>query len=134
MNSSTTILADLVGTAQSDSRIPVIGATILLAAGTAAFFLRPPKIIDDSGIARLPDWVSSITAWSFFTKRHDFMFNGFLKTGQDLFQFRFLQHTVVCISGEEGRKVFHNDKDLDFTQGYQILLGGVSSLFSCLSS
>lgn len=127
---ATSVFSDLRAAAQSDSRIPVATAAgILLLGSLTTFILRPTQQKDNSGIVKLPGWLSSLTAWSFFAKRHDFMFNGFAKTGQELFQFRFLQHTVVAVSGEEGRKVFHNDKYLDFTQGYQILLGGVSLIY-----
>ena len=124
---TTSVLTDLRAAAQADARIPAATAAGFLLLGSMVFLLRRTTQQDDSGIVKLPDWASYLTAWSFFTKRHDFLFNGFAKTGQDLFQFRFLQHTVVAVSGEEGRKVFHNDKYLDFTQGYQILLGGVRS-------
>jgi sterol 14-demethylase len=38
------------------------------------------------------------------------------------------QHTVVAMSGEEARKTFFNEKRLSFTQGYQLLMGGVSQI------
>ncbi|PPQ64794.1 hypothetical protein CVT26_002626 [Gymnopilus dilepis] len=125
---TTSVLTDLRAAAQADARIPAATAAGFLLLGSMVFLFRRTTQQDDSGIVKLPDWASYLTAWSFFTKRHDFLFNGFAKTGQDLFQFRFLQHTVVAVSGEEGRKVFHNDKYLDFTQGYQILLGGAPRL------
>ncbi|KAF9477689.1 cytochrome P450 [Pholiota conissans] len=126
---ATTVFSDLRAAAQADSRIPFAAtAAGVILLGSLSFLLRPVVQTDDSGIVKLPGWLSSLTAWSFFAKRHDFLFNGFAKTGQELFQFRFLQHTVVAVSGEEGRKVFHNDKYLDFTQGYQILLGGAPRL------
>lgn len=39
-----------------------------------------------------------------------------------------LQHHVVAVSGEAGRKAFFNDKDLNFTEGYKVLLGTAPDL------
>lgn len=31
--------------------------------------------------------------------------------------------------GEEARKTFYNEKSLSFTEGYRLLMGGVSGIF-----
>ncbi|KAJ6503905.1 cytochrome P450 [Mycena sanguinolenta] len=62
-----------------------------------------------------------VFAWLFFTKRYDFISDTFKKTGRKIFRFRVLQHHVVALSGEEGRKVFFGEKTFDFRQGYRIL-------------
>jgi len=36
------------------------------------------------------------------------------------------QYQVVAMSGEEARKVFFNEKNLNFTEGYRLLMGAVS--------
>jgi sterol 14-demethylase len=119
-------LLEMRDTIIADSRLPYASLAGLAAIAASAYvFLRSSSFIDGSGIVSLGG-TSSIAAWEFFSKRHDFIFNGLKKTGQKLYQFQFLQHTVVVISGEEARKVFHDDKWLDITQGYQILSGGVS--------
>lgn len=38
-----------------------------------------------------------------------------------------LKHSVVAVRGEVGRKAFFDDKSLDFTEGYKILMGAVCS-------
>ncbi|KAJ7118719.1 cytochrome P450 [Mycena epipterygia] len=62
-----------------------------------------------------------LSAWFFFTKRYDFMCDTFKRTGQKMFRFRVLQHHVVALSGEEGRKVFFSEKNFNMEEGYKIL-------------
>lgn len=85
-----------------------------------------------------------LTAWRFFSKRHDFMLEGFARTGQRLFQFYILQvrvlvldassllmqrqHRVIAVSGDEGRKLFFNNANLDLDLGYQVLYGSAPML------
>ncbi|KAF8996246.1 hypothetical protein BDQ17DRAFT_1364656 [Cyathus striatus] len=45
---------------------------------------------------------SILNAWSFFTKRYEFMWGNFHKTAGNIFKFRVFQYTVVAIRGEEG--------------------------------
>ncbi|KAJ7184289.1 cytochrome P450 [Mycena filopes] len=66
-----------------------------------------------------------VSAWLFFTKRYDFMCGTFKKTGQKMFRFRVLQHHVVALSGEEGRKAFLSEKNFNIQEGYRILGGPV---------
>ncbi|KAJ7684621.1 cytochrome P450 [Mycena polygramma] len=64
-----------------------------------------------------------LSAWLFFTKRYDFLCDTFKRTGQNMFRFRVLQHHVVALSGEEGRKAFFSEKNFDMEEGYRILGG-----------
>ncbi|KAJ7168194.1 cytochrome P450 [Mycena crocata] len=68
-----------------------------------------------------------LSAWLFFTKRYDFMFDTFKRTGEKMFRFRVLQHHVVALSGEEGRKIFFSEKNFDMEEGYKILGGPAPS-------
>jgi hypothetical protein len=34
------------------------------------------------------------------------------------------------MSGEDARMTFFNEKDLDFSQGYRLLMGGVSQILN----
>jgi hypothetical protein len=81
---------------------------------------------------------------AFFNKRYNFLRSNFDKTGHDLFSFRVLQvsshpckyllhntnviiqYQVVAMSGEEAGKTFFNEQGLNFTEGYRLLMGGVS--------
>jgi sterol 14-demethylase len=84
-------------------------------------------------------------AWPFFTKRYDFVRDGFHQTGQKFFQFRILQvscsyprflaecvtrkqHRVIASSGVDARTVFFHDKSLDMREGYKILQGNTPTL------
>ncbi|KAF9482298.1 cytochrome P450 [Pholiota conissans] len=69
-----------------------------------------------------------LTAWSFFTKRYDFLWSNFAKSADPHFRFQVLQHQVVALRGEEARQVFFDTKSLDFTEGYKILMGASPSL------
>ncbi|CAE6465073.1 unnamed protein product [Rhizoctonia solani] len=63
--------------------------------------------------------------WAFFTKRYDFIVDGFKKFPQErAFGFGVLGHDVVAMRGEEARKAFFSRSDLNFTEGYQLLFGG----------
>ena len=37
-----------------------------------------------------------------------------------------VQHNVVALRGEEARKAYFDNKSLSFTEGYKVLMGGVS--------
>ncbi|GBE78810.1 hypothetical protein SCP_0200070 [Sparassis crispa] len=65
---------------------------------------------------------------SFIAPKYEFLNSNFRRTGEKLFKFRVLQHTVVALSGEEARKVFFNDKRLNFNEGYRLFLGGAPQL------
>ncbi|KDQ54410.1 hypothetical protein JAAARDRAFT_135628 [Jaapia argillacea MUCL 33604] len=69
---------------------------------------------------------SILNAWTFFSRRCDFLRENFKKRG--IFQFWVMNHKIVALSGDEGRKVFFTDKNLDFTEGYKILMGGAPRL------
>ena len=40
----------------------------------------------------------------------------------------FPQHRVIALNGEQSRKMFFNDKSLDFQEGYNVLMGGFPDL------
>ena len=40
----------------------------------------------------------------------------------------FQQHRVIALNGEQSRKIFFNDKSLDFQEGYNVLMGGFPDL------
>ena len=84
------------------------------------------------------------TAWTFFTKRYDFIWVNFGNDPSPHFKFnvlhvsplslrhwsradcqRSLQHNVVALRGEEARKAYFDNKDLNFVEGYKVLMGGV---------
>ncbi|KAJ3502212.1 hypothetical protein NLJ89_g8989 [Agrocybe chaxingu] len=69
-----------------------------------------------------------VTAWTFFTKRYDFLWSHFKKSTDPHFRFQVLQHQVVALRGEEARKAFFDTKSLDFIEGYKILMGGAPRL------
>ncbi|KAJ7367612.1 cytochrome P450 [Mycena albidolilacea] len=75
-------------------------------------------------------WI--LDAWSFFTRRHDFLAHTFRRSRKKFFHFRILQasnstsgkHRVLASSGLDARKAFLTEKSLSLGEGYKILLGG----------
>ncbi|KZT25713.1 cytochrome P450 [Neolentinus lepideus HHB14362 ss-1] len=81
----------------------------------------------DDEPAHLPEY-SLFTIVPFFRQRFDFLNWGFRVTGESLFQFQLLRHTVVAVSGEAGRKVFLTSKGLDLNEGFKVLSGAIPML------
>ncbi|PPQ75528.1 hypothetical protein CVT24_013234 [Panaeolus cyanescens] len=71
---------------------------------------------------------SVMTAWSFFTKRYDFVRNHFKSTSGGPFKFNVLHHRVFAVAGEKAREAFLNHRHIDMSEGYRILLGGIPDL------
>lgn len=115
---------------------------IALIFGTVAYRTLTPK---ERGTIRSLGGIPVITAWTFFTKRYDFLWHHFNHVPEPMFKFKVLhvrlpnpwvssslsthslwyQHTVVATRGDEARKVFFDSRSLDFNEGYKILMGAV---------
>lgn len=91
---------------------------------TLATLLRPSK--SKAGVHNLGG-IPVFTAWTFFTKRYDFLRKHF-NSGKKYFQFRVLQHRVIALSGEEARKMFFVEQGLSLGEGYRILMGAAPYL------
>ncbi|KAJ7741414.1 cytochrome P450 [Mycena maculata] len=61
----------------------------------------------------------------FFRQRHDFLNWGFHVTGQSMFQFKLMSHTVIVLSGTPARRAFFYAKGFDLTEGFKILSGAI---------
>ncbi|KAF5378786.1 hypothetical protein D9615_006939 [Tricholomella constricta] len=72
--------------------------------------------------------LSILTAWPFFSRRHDFLKEHFATSGENMFTFKVLHHAVTAMKGEEARKAFFDTKSLNFTEGYKILMGAAPRL------
>ncbi|CAE6426353.1 unnamed protein product [Rhizoctonia solani] len=100
------------------------GTVAVAATGLLWYLLRS----DDKAIKQLAGW-PIIGQWAFFTKRHDFLKEGFESLPDETsFGFNILKHQVVALRGEEARKVFFDRKDLSFSEGYRLLFGAVPSV------
>ncbi|KAF8879391.1 hypothetical protein BD779DRAFT_1676436 [Infundibulicybe gibba] len=71
---------------------------------------------------------SILTAWPFFTRRFDFLQFHFNSTKERIFRFNILHHPIVALNGEEGRKLFFDDKNLNSIEGYKVLMGAAPRL------
>ncbi|EPQ52237.1 cytochrome P450 [Gloeophyllum trabeum ATCC 11539] len=102
----------------------VVAAVLLILALCSSPFATKPK---DGEPAHLPDH-SLFAIVPFFRNRFDFLSWGFRVTGESLFQFRLLQHQVIAVSGEAGRKAFFTAKSLDLNEGFKVLSGAIPML------
>ena len=62
-------------------------------------------------------------AWNFFERRYDFLQSGFKRTSGGNFSFNVLQHNVIALAGEEGRRAFFTSPYLDIGEGMKLLVG-----------
>ena len=109
-------------------------------------YLFLPK--DEKGAIRKLGGFPIFTAWTFFTKRHDFIWANFRSDPSPHFKFNVLrvnplslchwsradywestmQHSVVALRGEEARKAYFDNKDLSFTEGLNVFTGGARQI------
>ena len=109
------------------------------------YLIGVPK--DEKGAIRKLGGFPIFTAWTFFTKRHDFIWANFESDPSPHFKFNVLhvkfsfsasvtmvqgadywqsiQYNVVALRGEEARKAYFDNKDLSFTEGLNAFMGGV---------
>lgn len=90
------------------------GALIAIAIAVAIFF--------KSNVSRI------IAVWPFFTRRYDFITSNLKKTGRNVFSFNVLHHSVTAFQGVSARRALFDDKNLDFNEGYKILMGAAPRL------
>ncbi|KAH6982363.1 cytochrome P450 6A1 [Ilyonectria sp. MPI-CAGE-AT-0026] len=57
----------------------------------------------------------------FFSARRDFYIDGIQQSPSGQFSFYFGKHRIVALSGEQGRKSFFENKELDMPEGYATL-------------
>ena len=134
-------LQDLLYTHKSFSYLGGIGLL------TTLFLCRYLTSIlkGEKGAIRKLGGFSIFTAWIFFTKRHDFIWENFGSDPSPHFKFnvlhvlgllslyhwseadywRSMQHNVVVLRGEEARKAYFDNKDFNLAEGFKLLRGGV---------
>ncbi|KAI0366812.1 cytochrome P450 [Pilatotrama ljubarskyi] len=79
---------------------------------------------DDDAPVNLPG--SSLShILPFFSRRFDFINEGFQLAGQAIYQFSLLRTPVIVLSGEAARRDFFQAKDLDLTAGFKFLSGAI---------
>ncbi|KAJ7141246.1 cytochrome P450 [Mycena epipterygia] len=107
----------------------IILALSLLCLSTIFTYYRtkPQKSNNGLNIPELGSF-SLLAAWPFFSRRDDFLWSNFKKTGVQMFRFRVLQHHVVAMRGTEARQAFFTDKALNLPEGYKLLFGTSPSI------
>ncbi|KAJ8474302.1 hypothetical protein ONZ45_g15988 [Pleurotus djamor] len=89
----------------------------------AALYLVPSSQ-PSTEVTRLGGLSFLTASRSFFNHRYDFLWNHFKATGQQMFRFPVLHHSVVAMKGEASRMVIFGDKNLDIFAAYRKLMGG----------
>jgi sterol 14-demethylase len=83
--------------------------------------------IENDGIRKLGGF-PIFTAWSFFSKRYDFIRANFERDPSPHFKFNVLHHTVIALRGEESRKAYYDNKGLSISEGFKVFRGGFPDL------
>jgi len=99
-----------------------VGAAVVLAT-TAAYYALSSKD-KEHDFPKLRG-VQLYHAWSFFQRRHDFLQSNFKRNLGRSFSFNVLHHKIVALTGEDARRIFFSNPDLDLDEGYRILGGAV---------
>jgi hypothetical protein len=87
-----------------------IGAYILLGGPQYHFSPNSPK--------RITEGYPILGAFRFFTARWDFFRHARAQTPSGNFSFFLGKHPIVGMSGDKGRQLFFESRDLDFAEGY----------------
>ena len=67
--------------------------------------------------------VPIIGVYEFFSRRYDFFMRATRECRNNVFSFYVGKERVIGMTGSLGRSVFFDSKELDFAQGYSVLLG-----------
>ncbi|KAJ3502210.1 hypothetical protein NLJ89_g8990 [Agrocybe chaxingu] len=106
----------------------VVKSASTLGLAFLAFYVYRLFFPNAKGSIRQLGGFPAVTAWTFFSKRADFLWTHFKRSKEPHFRFQVLQHQVVALRGEEARKAFFDTRSLDFTEGYKILMGAAPRL------
>jgi len=99
----------------------ILSALLFLGLSTLFTFYRTNSQKSNSEL-KIPEpgGLSLLTTWSFLSKRDDFLWSNFKKTGAQMFRFRVLQNQVVAMHGTEARKALFGNKALNLPEGYKL--------------
>ncbi|PPR06515.1 hypothetical protein CVT24_002629 [Panaeolus cyanescens] len=120
-------LQDIIDSSNDPTKLLSTLSPIGIALLVGALAYRALSSKDKSNVRQLGG-IPVFTAWTFFTKRYDFLWKNFRSIPDPIFKFKVLQHNVVAVRGEEARKVFFDAKGLNFNEGYKILMGAAPLL------
>jgi len=112
---------------REDSRLVVgaVGVAAVLVT-TAAYYALSSKD-EEHDFPKLRG-IQLYHAWDLFQQRHDFLQSNFMRNHGKSFSFNVLHHNIVALTGEDARRVFFSNPDLNFDEGYRILRGTVQCL------
>ncbi len=87
-----------------------IGVIVLLVSSQYRFSSKAPKPVSEG--------YPILGALRFFTARWDFFRHARAQASSGNFSFRIGNHLVVGLTGDKGRQVFFENRDLGFQEGY----------------
>ncbi|KAH7113274.1 cytochrome P450 [Dendryphion nanum] len=92
----------------------------------ATTYLRRPSL--SKAPPKVPNDLPLTGALGYWTQRWDFFRHARAHAPTGNFSFHAGPNTVVALSGDRGRKLFFESRDLNFNEGYAVLFGGSPSL------
>lgn len=98
-------------------------AFLLLLATSLVYLFRKPALPPNAP-PLVPDAWPLLGSLQFFTERWDYFRRSTQRSRTGNFSFYAGQWPVVALSGDQGRRVFFEEKRLGFSEGYAALLGG----------
>ncbi|KAG6815259.1 hypothetical protein H0H93_010430, partial [Arthromyces matolae] len=105
-----------------DSKVALLTLGTLLAVPVLyTLGSRSDKDIDQVGYV-------AVSTWRFFKQRSDFLSSMLRQSGKEIVSLNVLHRTVVVTRGTAARKAVVENKNLDFIDGYDLLLGGTPRL------
>ncbi|KDR74057.1 hypothetical protein GALMADRAFT_141795 [Galerina marginata CBS 339.88] len=111
-----------------DTVLSLTGLSSLAFAILALVVYRSLSTTSKRSTVRQIGGLQIFNAWTFFSKRYDFLWSNFRASSDPHFKFQVLQHQIVALRGEEARKVFFDTKNLDFLEGYKLFMGAAPRL------
>ena len=116
------IVLNSVGSEDKRFVAGAVGVAAVLAT-TAAYYVLGFR--DSGGDSPKLRGIQLYHAWNFFQQRHDFLQSNFKRNHGKSFSFNVLHHNIVALAGEDARRIFFSNPDLDLDEGYRILGGAV---------
>jgi hypothetical protein len=99
--------------------IPIASVFLLI------FLISRSKLVPSSLPPETPINYPVFGSPQFFSSRHKFVLDS--SKISPIFSFRLFRIIAVCLTGEEGRKWFHEKSGLDLIEGSNVLYGKPSS-------
>lgn len=102
--------------------------SVVLATAAAIFGCLLYFQFNSNAIPTYSQYFPYLTQWQFFESRADLTTKAFKKFKGSIFKLKVIGYPVIVTRSHQARAFFFGDKNLSFTEGYKILLGGAPRL------